>query len=146
GAARAGRTLDDLDVVVPVGVEFTDDEPEAARRHARGYAFTIGAMGSSDHNFYNAAFARQGYGDDVRAVQELWLAGDREKAADRVPLELGRRTNLLGPPESVRERIAAYRSVGVGTLEAKLTGSLDERLSTVATLMDLCAEPQDVSP
>jgi F420-dependent oxidoreductase-like protein len=145
GAAHAGRTLGDLDIVVPVGVEFTDDEPEAARRHARGYAFTMGAMGSRDQNFYNSAFERQGYGDDVRAVQNLWLAGEREQAADRVPVELGRRTNLLGPPDLVRERIAAYRAVGVSTFEAKVTGTLDERLSTVATLVDLCAEPEATS-
>jgi F420-dependent oxidoreductase-like protein len=141
GAARAGRAVADLDVVVPVGVEFTDDEEEAARRHARGYAFTIGAMGNRAQNFYNAAFARQGYEEDVRAVQELWLAGRREQAADRVPLDLGRRTNLLGPPEVVRERIAWYRAAGVTTLQAKLTGTLDERLTTLGTLLDLCAEP-----
>jgi len=145
GAQRAGRSLDDIDIVVPVGVEFTDDEPQAARRHANGYAFTIGAMGSREQNFYNAAFERQGYGEDVRAVQDLWLAGERDKAAERVPLELGRRTNLLGPPDVVRARIAAYRAVGVSTLEAKVTGSLDERLSTVAALVDLCAEPQTVT-
>ncbi len=141
GAARAGRTLADLDIVVPVGVEFTDDEEEAARRHARGYAFTIGAMGNRSQNFYNAAFERQGYGDDVRAVQELWLAGERDRAADRVPVDLGRRTNLLGPPEVVGERITAYRAAGVTTLQAKLTGSLDERLTTLGTLLELCADP-----
>jgi alkanesulfonate monooxygenase SsuD/methylene tetrahydromethanopterin reductase-like flavin-dependent oxidoreductase (luciferase family) len=143
GAARAGRAVTDLDVVVPVGVEFTDDEQEAARRHARGYAFTIGAMGNRAQNFYNAAFERQGYGEDVRAVQELWLAGRREQAADRVPLDFGRRTNLLGPPELVRRRIALYRAAGVTTLQAKLTGSLDERLATLATLLELCAEPAE---
>src|SRR5262249_34551918 len=109
GLARAGRSLNDLDIVVPVAVEFTDDEEEAARRHARGYAFTIGAMGSRDQNFYNAAFERQGYGDDVRAVQDLWLSGRRDAAAERVPLDLGRHTNLLGPPETVRERLLRYR-------------------------------------
>src|SRR3954449_6657145 len=144
GAARAGRAVTDLDVVVPVGVEFTDDEQEAARRHARGYAFTIGAMGNRSQNFYNAAFERQGYGDDVRAVQELWLAGDRERAADRVPLDLGRRTNLLGPPSMVRDRISLYRSAGVSTLQAKLTGSLEERLTTLGTLLELCAESDAV--
>lgn len=144
GAERAGRSVHELDVVVPVAVEFTDDEEEAARRHARGYAFTIGAMGNRSQNFYNAAFERQGYGEDVRAVQELWLAGDREAAADRVPLDLGRRTNLLGPPEVVRERIARYRRAGVTTLEAKLAGSLDERLTTLATLLELCAEPDEL--
>jgi len=141
GAARAGRTLADLDIVVPVGVEFTDDEEEAARRHARGYAFTIGAMGTRTQNFYNAAFERQGYGDDVRAVQELWLAGERQRAADRVPVDLGRRTNLLGPPGLVRERISAYRAAGVTTLQAKLSGPLDERLATLGTLLELCADP-----
>src|SRR3954468_12853609 len=139
GAARAGRSVADLDVVVPVGVEFTDDEDEAARRPARGYAFTIGAMGNRSQNFYNAAFERQGYGEDIRAVQELWLAGDRERAADRVPLDLGRRTNLLGPPEVVRERIALYRAAGVNTLQAKLTGSLDQRLTALGTLLELSA-------
>src|SRR4051794_26836824 len=143
GAARAGRSVADLDIVVPVGVEFTDDEPEAARRHARGYAFTIGAMGNRSQNFYNAAFERQGYGEDVRAVQQLWLAGERDRAADRVPLDFGRRTNLLGPAELVRERIALYRAAGVSTLQAKLTGSLDERLATVGTLIELCAEPAE---
>ncbi|MPQ96615.1 LLM class F420-dependent oxidoreductase [Modestobacter sp. I12A-02628] len=141
GAARAGRSVADLDVVVPVGVEFTDDEEAAARRHARGYAFTIGAMGNRDQNFYNAAFTRQGWGEDVRAVQDLWLGGDREAAAARVPLELGRRTNLLGPPDVVRERLAAYRAAGVTTLQAKLTGPLEERLTTLGTLLELCAEP-----
>ena len=49
GAQRAGRTLDQLDLVAPVAVEFHDDQADAdaaARRHADGYAFTIGAMGS----------------------------------------------------------------------------------------------------
>ena len=78
GAAEAGRDLDDLDLTVAVGVEFTDDVEEAGRRHAEGYAFTFGAMGSATTNFYNDAFARQGYGDDVREVQRLWLAGDRD--------------------------------------------------------------------
>ena len=45
GAEAAGRTLRDIDLQVPAGVEFTDDVEEAAKRHARGYAFTFGAMG-----------------------------------------------------------------------------------------------------
>src|SRR5947207_10011690 len=72
-AGAGGRDLT-LDLLIPVAVEFTDDADEAARRHARGYAFTMGAMGSRDKNFYNAAFTRQGFGDDVRAVQALWLS------------------------------------------------------------------------
>jgi F420-dependent oxidoreductase-like protein len=139
GAERAGRSLSDLDLVVPVAVEVTDDEEAAARRHARGYAFTIGAMGTSDRNFYNDAFTRQGFGDDVRAVEELWRAGQRESAADRVPIELGRRTNLIGSRTTIGERLRLYSSVGVSTVQAKLAGPADERLATLATLIDLCS-------
>jgi hypothetical protein len=68
-------------------VEFTDDVEEAGRRHAEGYAFTFGALGSATSNFYNEAFARQGFGDDVCEVQRLWLSGDQDAARKRVPIE-----------------------------------------------------------
>jgi F420-dependent oxidoreductase-like protein len=121
GAARVGRSVADLDV-----------------RHARGYAFTLGAMGSRGRNFYTAAFERQGYGEDVRAVQDLWLTGRREEAAARVPLDLGRRTNLLGSEEQVADRVARYAAVGVSTLQAKLAGGVEQRLRTLATLLAIC--------
>jgi F420-dependent oxidoreductase-like protein len=142
GASRAGRSLADLDLVIPVGVEITDDEvaaTAAAEQHARGYAFTIGAMGSKEQNFYNAAFTRQGYGADVAAVQALWLAGRRAEAADRVPVELGARTNLIGTPAMISERLRLYRDVGVTTLQAKLDGDRRHRLETLAQLVDLTA-------
>jgi alkanesulfonate monooxygenase SsuD/methylene tetrahydromethanopterin reductase-like flavin-dependent oxidoreductase (luciferase family) len=140
GAARAGRSVADLDLVIPVAVEITDDADEAAARHARGYAFTIGAMGSRDQNFYNAAFTRQGYGDEVRAVQDRWLAGKREEAAALVPLDIGAKTNLLGPPAVIRERLRLYRAAGVTTLQAKLSGTVSEKLDTLGQLLDLVAE------
>jgi F420-dependent oxidoreductase-like protein len=142
GAARSGdgRTPADLDLLIPVAVEFTDDVDEAAARHARGYAFTIGAMGTKDTNFYNAAFARQGFADDVAAVQELWLAGRREEAAERVPLDIGLKTNLLGTPAMVKERLRLYRQAGITTLQAKLDGDVGHKVDTLAQLIDLVTE------
>jgi F420-dependent oxidoreductase-like protein len=140
GAARAGRTLADLDLVIPAAVEFTDDVDEAAQRHARGYAFTIGAMGSKDKNFYNAAFTRQGFGDDIRAVQDLWLSGHREDAAARVPVELGLKTNLLGTPAMIKDRLRLYRDAGISTIQAKLAGDRQNRVETAAQLVELVDE------
>jgi F420-dependent oxidoreductase-like protein len=140
GAARAGRSLADLDLQVPVAVEFTDDVDEAEARHAAGYAFTIGAMGSGSVNFYNEAFERQGFGDEVRAVQRLWQDGLRDEAARQVPRALGARTNLLGPPALIRERLRLYRDAGVSTLLVKVSGSLPERLATVGQILELVAE------
>jgi F420-dependent oxidoreductase-like protein len=141
GAARAGRELADLDLTVAVGVEFTDDVEAAGRRHAEGYAFTIGAMGSAGTNFYNNAFERQGYGDDIREVQMLWLAGDKEGARRRVPTAIGLGTNLIGTDDLVRDRLRLYRDTGITTLRANLHGGpgadLDRQLADLERLLDL---------
>lgn len=140
GAEAAGRTLDDLDLVAPVAVELTDDDgaaDEAARRHADGYAFTIGAMGADGRNFYNDAFSRLGFGDEVQKVEALWRTGRREEAGKAVPLELGRLTNLLGTEATVAERITLYRQAGITTLLAKLDGAMDEQLGTLERLVHL---------
>ena len=140
GAASAGRTLADLDLQVPVAVEFTEDVDEAVARHAAGYAFTIGAMGSGTRNFYNDAFARQGFGEEVRAVQRLWRDGRRDEAARLVPRAIGEKTNLLGTPAMISERIRLYRRAGISTLALKHGGPLSARLATLAQMIELTDE------
>ena len=138
GAQRAGRTLDQLDLVAPVAVEFHDDQAStdaAARRHADGYAFTIGAMGVGGQNFYNDAFTRLGYGDEVSAVAELWQAGKHDEARSSVPLDLGGLTNLLGTEGIIAERVSRYRAAGITTLLAKLEGDHDQQLATLQRLV-----------
>jgi len=138
GAERAGRSIGDLDLTVAVSCEFTDDIEEAGRRHAEGYAFTFGAMGSAATNFYNRAFERQGFGEAVGEVQRLWSAGDRAAARDAVPTEIGVRTNLIGPPDEVLRRLRHYRDCGVGTLRINPMGdTLDAHLEGLAGLLDL---------
>jgi alkanesulfonate monooxygenase SsuD/methylene tetrahydromethanopterin reductase-like flavin-dependent oxidoreductase (luciferase family) len=141
GAQQAGRTLDQLDLVAPVAVEFHDDQAAAdaaARRHADGYAFTIGAMGaggSGGRNFYNDAFTRLGYGAAVEAVAKLWQAGKQDEARSAVPLDLGRLTNLLGTPDTIAERVSRYRAAGITTLLAKLDGDPEQQLATLRQLV-----------
>ncbi|WP_343708428.1 LLM class flavin-dependent oxidoreductase [Mycobacterium sp.] len=141
GAQRAGRSLDELDLVAPVALEFHDDQAAgnaAARRHADGYAFTIGAMGAgagTTHNFYSQAFARLGYVDEVATVAELWRAGHRDEARSKVPLDLGKLTNLLGTEEIIAERVHRYRVAGITTLLAKLEGDYQQQLEALRRLL-----------
>ena len=140
GAQRAGRSLDQLDLVAPVAVEFHDDQASgdaAARRHADGYAFTIGAMGVGGQNFYNQAFTRLGYGTEVATVAELWQAGKHDEARSNVPLDLGRLTNLLGTDDVIAERIDRYRAAGITTVLAKLEGDHSEQLATLQRLVTI---------
>jgi F420-dependent oxidoreductase-like protein len=143
GAQQAGRSLDDLDLVAPVAVEFHDDQDSAdaaARRHADGYAFTIGAMGAGGtrgQNFYNDAFTRLGYGTEVDTVVELWRAGKRDEARRAVPLDLGRLTNLLGTSDAIADRVSRYRAAGITTLLAKLEGDHEQQLATLQKLVTI---------
>ena len=144
GAALSGRSITDLDLTVAVSLEFTDDLEEAGRRHAEGYAFTFGAMGTATTNFYNDAFARQGFGEDVEDVQRLWRSGERAAARKRVPTEIGLRTNLIGTADIVRERLRLYRDAGVTSLRVSVVGdTLDRRLDDLGRLLDLVRNLDD---
>lgn len=147
GAAAMGRTLADLDLTVAAGLEFTDDTEAAGRRHAAGYAFTFGAMGSATTNFYVEAFARQGFADDVRAVQQLWLTGDREAARRRVPVAIGLGTNLIGDDRAIGARLDRYAAAGIDTLRIQLQGDraagadvLHRQLDDLGRLLQLAAD------
>src|SRR5436309_845227 len=74
GAKRAGRSLDALDLHVSAGVvAFSDDVARLVPPRKPGLAFSLGAMGSRRHNFYNDAYRRAGYADVAAEVQRLWL-------------------------------------------------------------------------
>jgi hypothetical protein len=119
-------------------VAFGDDVERLIQARKPGLAFTIGAMGSRRHNFYNDAYRRAGYEDVAREVQRLWLDGKREEAAARVPDELVLKTNLLGTDAMVRARLEAYRKAGITTLRVEPAGEgLAARLATLGRLLDL---------
>jgi F420-dependent oxidoreductase-like protein len=138
GASRAGRSLASLDLQAGGFVAFSDDVERLIPPRKPGLAFTLGAMGSRQHNFYNDAFKRAGYTDVALEVQRLWLDGQREEAAARVPDELVLKTNLLGTETMVRRRLELYRDAGVTTLRVEPAGeTLEQRLATLGRLLTL---------
>ncbi len=140
GAERAGRTIDEIDLQAGGGVQFTDDVDATLDARKRGLAFSLGAMGSRQHNFYNAAYRRQGYADEAAAIQRLWLDGKRDEARALVPDEMVRLTSMVGTEEMVRDRVRAYRDAGITTLRVDPHGAtLEERLDTLGRAMDIVA-------
>jgi F420-dependent oxidoreductase-like protein len=138
GAARVGRAVTQLDLQAGGFVAFSDDVERLIPPRKPGLAFSLGAMGSRQHNFYNDAYRRAGYEEVAREVQRLWLDGRREEAAARVPDELVLQTNLLGTEAMVRARLAAYRQAGITTLRVEPAGEgLEARLKTLGRLLDL---------
>lgn len=141
GAAAAGRTLADLDVCQGAEVAFAADERELATMvDARrpGLAFSLGGMGTAASNFYFDAYRRQGWGERADRVRALWLAGDRAAAAAAVDDEMVLGTTLIGTPDGVRTRLAAWRDAGVTTVRLYPAGdTLDARLETLGRAVDL---------
>jgi F420-dependent oxidoreductase-like protein len=138
GAVRSGRSLAQLDLQAGGVVAFSDDVERLIPPRKPGLAFSLGAMGSRQHNFYNDAYKRAGYADVAVEVQRLWLDNRRDEATARVPDELVLKTNLLGTEAMVRARIEAYRRAGITTLRVEPAGdSLDARLATLGRLLDL---------
>ena len=139
GASEARRELKNFDIHVgAVAVSFGEDVDALVESERMGRAFTIGAMGSKDTNFYYDAYRRGGWQDAADRVQHLWLSGDRSGAAAAVPTEMILRTNLFGAKESIRERLREYEAAGVTTLKVQPKAkNLDDRLDILGRLMDL---------
>ena len=142
GAAKAGRSLADVDLQAAAGaVAFSDDVEKLIAPRKPGLAFTLGAMGSAQHNFYNDAYKRAGYADEAVAVQRLWLDGKRDEAAARVPDEMVLLTNLIGTEDMVRDRIKAHKAAGVNTIRVQPEGATPkERAATLERVVALARE------
>ena len=139
GAQRAGRSLADLDLQVNAGVvAFSDDLERLIAPRKPGLAFTLGAMGSRAHNFYNQVYQRAGYAEIALQVQDLWLKRQREAAVALIPDDLVLKTNLIGTKEMVRERLRIHQQAGVTTLRVAPDGeTLGERINILGELVDL---------
>jgi F420-dependent oxidoreductase-like protein len=116
GRARAGSTLAGFDVVSITPLVVGDDVAACADQIRPRAALYLGGMGSREHNFYVDLATRMGYGDQAREVQDRYLARDFDGAARAVPHAFIDETSLLGPPQRIAERMAAFAAAGVTTL------------------------------
>ncbi|MBV8940299.1 MAG: LLM class F420-dependent oxidoreductase [Solirubrobacterales bacterium] len=140
GAARAGRSLDGFEIA-PMVNAFVSEDLELARNAMRpGVALYVGGMGSREQNFYNQLVQRYGFEQAAREIQDLYLAGERAQACAAIPDELIDLISLCGPREVVRDRLAAFREAGVGTLMiTPMAVSSEDRIAQLRSIAELAA-------
>ena len=119
----ARNTRDTFTVSTFINVFVHDDEQEVMRMIQPQMARQLGGMGAKSKNFYAEFARRMGYNDEVEQIQQLYLAGEKEKAATAVPLDLIDRTNLIGSRDRIRERLTRWKA-------AQARGALDMMLIT----------------
>ena len=139
--AGNGKTLADIDIAPTVQV-YVSDNLEDARNLMRPFiGLYVGGMGSREQNFYNQLVRRYGFDDAAQEVQDLYLDGKKDEAMAALPDELIDMVAICGPADHVRERIAAYREAGVGTLGVSpVAFTREERITQLRLIAELAAD------
>jgi F420-dependent oxidoreductase-like protein len=134
GFSRPGarRGFDDFTVAAMVPVIIHDDVQEAANFMRPTLALYIGGMGAREVNFHANVFARMGYEEETRTIQDLYLAGKKDEAAAAVPQSLIEQTTLIGPKEKIRDDLEMWRESCI--TELQLYGDVN----TLRTMAELC--------
>jgi F420-dependent oxidoreductase-like protein len=126
-----GRSRDGFDIAATAPA-FVIDDVQAGRDALKPYyALYIGGMGARGKNFYNTLFARYGYEAEAREIQDLYLDGKQRDATAKVPDAFIDDVALVGPPERIAERLAAWRESGATSL---LVSARDE--NTLRTVIE----------
>jgi F420-dependent oxidoreductase-like protein len=114
--AGGGKSLATFDVAPTIACILGSDLEACRAPLKASLALYIGGMGAREKNFYNEYIRRVGYEAEALKIQGLFLEGKRDEAIAAVPDSLVDALHLVGPPERIRERFAAWKQLPIGTL------------------------------
>jgi len=109
GAERAGKKLEDVEVVCRHQVIVTDDKESARNLIRSGFAPYYATP------VYNAFLAWAGYEDVAKTISEGWAAKDRAKTTGALDDKLVDDIAILGSMEECHDRIREYGEMGITT-------------------------------
>ncbi|MFN8038309.1 MAG: LLM class F420-dependent oxidoreductase [Acidimicrobiales bacterium] len=114
---------DGFDIVAGVQLNVTDSVEEGLASVKMMLGFYIGGMGAKGQNYHTKLMARFGYEAEALAIQEAFFEGRRDEAIALVPDDFADAISLVGPPERIRDRLAAWDESPVSTLLVYSPGS-----------------------
>ena len=140
GKAKRDPSLGELDVVAQASLAIGDDVEGYLEFGRPMAALYIGGMGAKGKNFYNDLARRYGFEKEAEEIQDLYLAGKKQEAAEKVPYELLQKTSLIGTEGFVRDRLAALKESGVTTLNVTpIAADHEARVKLIEKVRDLAA-------
>jgi F420-dependent oxidoreductase-like protein len=116
GRPGARSTRKDFEIASNCTVVITDDIDGTLDAIKPTLGFYIGGMGAKDMNFHKQVFSRMGYEAEANEIQDLFFAGERDKAIAAVPAQMAADISLVGPPAKIRDDLAAWEEAGVTML------------------------------
>ena len=140
GKAKRDPSLGELDVVAQAALAIGDDVEGYLEFGRPMAALYIGGMGAKGRNFYNDLARRYGYEKEAEEIQDLYLDGKKQEAAEKVPYDLLQKTSLIGTEGFVRDRLVALKESGVTTLNVTPIGNDHAaRLKLIEKVRELAA-------
>ncbi len=134
--AGNGKGFHNFEIQASVFVEIDEDVQAALDRLKPREALYIGGMGHKDKNFHKEMMIRRGYADAADRIQELYLAGRKQEAADAVPDEWVDARALVGPPARIRQRYTAWDECEATSLTVRTKQDAAVRLMAEAARLN----------
>ncbi len=109
GAERAGKRLEDVEVVCRHQVVVTDDKENSRNLIRAGFAPYYATP------VYNKFLAWCGYEDVAESIRDGWASKDRDKTTGALSDKLVEDIAILGSEEQCHDRIREYAEMGITT-------------------------------
>jgi F420-dependent oxidoreductase-like protein len=106
----------DFEIAQMVTVNITDDIEAGLLGVKTFLSFYVGGMGAKSENFHKNLFERMGYAAEADKIQQLFMEGKRDEAAQVIPDELADSLALVGPRDRIKDRLQAWEDSKVTTL------------------------------
>ena len=132
----AGRS-DDFEITVHTTIKVTGDSDEelaeALFPTKASLGFYIGGMGAKGQNYHTKLMARMGFEEEAYHIQDLFFEGRREEAIAAVPDQFADEISLVGSPERIRDRLAAWEESPITGINVGARSA--EELRTIAEVI-----------
>ena len=132
-ADQIAGAKDGFEIAVGANITVTDDIAAGLAPVKAMLGFYIGGMGAKGQNYHTKLMGRMGFEAEALRIQELFFDGHRDEAVATVPDEFADEISLVGPPERIRDRLAAWEESPVTTL--LMHGGNAENMRQVAEIV-----------
>ena len=116
GLAKRDPAAESFDIAPTVSVVLGDDVDACRNKLKPHLALYIGGMGARGKNFYNDLACRYGYEAAAKEIQDLYLDGKHQSAAEAVPDALVDEVALCGPRERIADLLEPWKASRATTL------------------------------
>ena len=102
-----------FEVTAMANITITDDIEAGLYPVKAALGFYIGGMGAKGKNFHVDKMVKRGFADAAHRIQELYLSGRKEEAAQVVPDEYVDEGGFYGPAERIAQRYRQFADSGL---------------------------------